>query len=332
MSRKAVVVDFDYLGDLSLFCREESEALSNHIDLSFHTCKTEDEIIGCASDAKVVLACGNPKITGRVMKQLKQCKGVIRYGIGVNSIDLPTATDLGIPVYNMPGFCNEELVMHATAMLLAGLRNIIYYSNQIHQGNYPKAKGPLPRRLTGMTVGLLGFGSSARGFAKVCAKGFGANIIAYDPYLPQELFDSEGCQKVSMAELLQKSDVISLHLPLTPETKFIVNRNSISQMKDGVIILNISRGELIKEDDLIAALMHRKIRFAGLDVFEKEPLPKGHPLTQLDNVVLTPHSAFYGLEALETQHQKAAELMVRIMDDNPLIASNLVNKELLETR
>lgn len=330
MNTKAVILDYSYLGGLELFALEKAAAEKNGIALEMHTCKTEDDIIACASDARVVMACGNPPLTARVIQSLKSCKGIIRYGIGVNSVNLDAATLAGIPVYNMPGFCNEELVMHATALLLCGLRNITWYDSQIRLGNFPKAKGPMPRRLSRMTIGLLGFGASAKGFAVVCSRGFGARVIAYDPFLPKEVFEKEGCQRVSLDEVLTQSDVVSLHLPLTEDTRHIINQDSLSRMKDGVIIINIARGGLINQTDLVAALQNGKVRFAGLDVHEKEPLPAGAPLASLENVILTPHSAFYGQEALETQHKTAADLMIRVMAGEKRILTNLANRDLAE--
>ncbi len=327
---KVVVLDYPYLGGLDLFKTEKEQMEKNNIDLVFADCKNEEDIITAASDADVILCCGNPPITRKVISSLKNCKVVVRYGIGVNSVDLEAATEYSKIVYFMPGFCAEELVLHATALIMNLLRNVSYYDSGIREGNWPKAKGYMPRRLSNLTVGLYGFGASARPMAAVFKNGFKSKVIACDPFVNDELYNNYDVEKVSFDELLERSDIISIHAPLNKETYHIFNKDAFSKMKDTSMIVNIARGSLINENDLIDALESGQIKYAGLDVFEKEPIDKNNPLLKMDNVVLTPHSAFYGEESLRNQHLTATRLVINTLVDDIIVKENVANKEVLK--
>lgn len=326
---KVIILDYPYLGNKELFEIEKQELKKNNIDLVLEDCKTEEDIISKAKDVDIILCCGNPPITRKVLSALPDCKVVIRYGIGVNSVDLNAATELGKIVYNMPGYCAEELVIHASALILSVLRNINYYDSNIRKGNWPKAKGNLPRRLSNMIVGLYGFGASARPMARVFKDGFNSTVIASDPFINDELFEKYGVKKVSFDELISVSDIISIHAPLNKYTYNIFNKEVFNKMKDSSMIINIARGPLINEEDLIDALQSGHIKYAGLDVFEKEPIDKNNPLTKMDNVVLTPHSAFYGEESLQNQHITAAKLVIDTLIYNQVSKKNVANRDVL---
>jgi len=327
--RKVVIVDYVYLGGLELF-KAEKEHLEEHgIDLVFADCKTEEQIINAASDADIILCCGNPPITRKVISSLEKCIAVIRYGIGVNSVDLEAATEYNKIVYFMPGFCIEELVLHATALILNLLRNVNYFDSSIRAGNWPKAKGYMPRRLSNLVLGLYGFGGSARPMATLFKEGFKSKVIACDPYVSDQVYEDYGVEKVSFNELLNKSDIISIHVPLNKETHHIFNKEAFSKMKNTSMIVNIARGPIINEEDLIEALKQGQIKYAGLDVFEKEPIDKNNELLKMNNVVLTPHSAFYGEESLQNQHLTAARLVISTLVDKKIVIENVANKDVL---
>lgn len=327
--RKVVIVDYLYLGGFEIFKIEEEQLKENDIELLFANCKTEDEIINIALDADVILCCGNPPITRKVISSLHTCKVIVRYGIGVNSVDLEAATEYNKIVYNMPGFCAEELVIHASALILNLLRNVNFYDSNIRAGNWPKAKGSLPRRLSNMVIGLYGFGASARPMAQVFNNGFNSKVIACDPFVSDNLYEEYGVEKVSFDDLLTKSDIISIHAPLNKETHHLFDKEVFSKMKNSSMIINIARGPLINEVDLIEALKSGQIKYAGLDVFEKEPIDKENLLLKMDNVVLTPHSAFYGEESLQNQHITAAKLVISTLIDNKIVKENVANKDVL---
>lgn len=327
--KKVVILDYSYLGGIELFQLERDEFKKNEINLIFANCKTEDDIIDVALDADIILCCGNPPITRRVISSLHNCKAVVRYGIGVNSIDLEAATEFNKLVYNMPGFCDEELVIHASALILNLLRNVSFYDSNIRRGSWPKARGYIPRRLSNMIIGLYGFGSSARPMAKVFSEGFNSKVIACDPFVSDDVYGDYGVERVCFDELLIQSDIISIHAPLNESTYHRFNMDAFKKMKSTAMIINISRGPLINEVELIEALNLGLIGYAGLDVFEKEPINQENPLLKMDNVVLTPHSAFYGQESLQNQHITAIKLVVETLINNEIIKANVANKSVL---
>lgn len=327
---KVVILDYTYLGGLELFEAEKEQLKEHNIDLVFADCKNEDDIINAAQDAEIILCCGNPPVTRRVISSLEKCKAVIRYGIGVNSVDLDAATEYNKIVYYMPGFCAEELVLHASALILNLLRNVSYYDSNIRAGNWPKAKGYMPRRLSNLVVGLYGFGASARPMATVFKEGFKSKVIACDPFTDDQIFNDYGVEKVSFEKLLRESDIVSIHAPLNKETHHIFNKEAFTKMKNSSMIINIARGPLINENDLIEALKTGLIKYAGLDVFEKEPIEKNNELLKMDNVVLTPHSAFYGEESLQNQHLTAAKLVISTLVNQEVVTENVANKDVIK--
>jgi D-3-phosphoglycerate dehydrogenase len=268
-------------------------------------CVTEDDVIERCGAANALLVQWAP-ITRRVLQSLPHLKGVVRYGIGVNNIDLIAAKDLGIGVANIPTYCIEEVSNHALAMIL-GL------GRRIPQDHYRIAHGewgigpllPIPA-FTDMTLGLIGFGAIARRVAQK-ARSFGFNIVASDPYLSDALFVENEVKRVELDVLLSSADIISLHCPLVEATTHLINRDTIQKMKSGVVLINTSRGPLVKELDLVEALQSNHIVGAGLDVFEEEPLAQSSALRALPNVILTSHAASVSTRAVDLLQIKAAE-------------------------
>ena len=322
------ILDSNYWGRGDVFQAEERLLHSLGYTLEKLDCKGEAEIIKQASQSRIFLCCGNPPITRKVLEQTL-AKVIIRYGIGFNSVDLKAATDAGKIVYYMPGFCNEEIATHAAALALACLRNVGYYNQLMKAGQYPKSAGPAPRRLSGLTVGLFGFGDSAKILADMFRLGFKSRVIAFDPYVTGETAAKHGVALVDFDTLLRESDIVSLHAPLTDGTRHIFNRTAFCKMKPGAILINIARGPLVCEEDLAWALKEGKIQAAGLDVLETEPPRSDNPLLHLENVVLTPHSAFYGVESLENQHTISSMLMENFISHRKILSKYIANKEIL---
>jgi D-3-phosphoglycerate dehydrogenase / 2-oxoglutarate reductase len=268
-------------------------------------CVTEDDTIERCPDADVLLVQWAP-ITRRVLGSLPKLRGVVRYGIGVNNIDLNAAKELGIGVANVPSYCIEEVSNHALAMILSLGRRIPQDHFRISHGQW--GIGPLLPipAFTDLALGLIGFGAIARRVADK-AKKFGFRIITSDPYVKGEIFDERGVEAVGLDELLRNADIISLHCPLRAETTHLINSKTIGQMKPGVIIINTSRGPIINEQDLLEALKSDRVIGAGLDVFEDEPLPTGSALRKLPNVILTSHAASVSTRAVEALQIQAAE-------------------------
>ncbi len=326
---KATVIDKDY-GSVSAekLTWLQNEYASRGIELRLLHLTQESDIIEQCQHEDVILATGNPPLTMHVLNNLPALRFVQRFGIGVNSIDLDAAAANGIVISNMPGFCITELAVHATAMILNIIRNIGFYDRGIRSGNWHKAKGPVPRNPQNLVLGLYGFGGSAREIYKIFNKGFGSRVIVNDPY-----FNNDGTwdvAQVNFEEMLQQADIISIHAPLTPETHHIFNAEAFRKMKTGAIIINIARGELINQDDLISAIETGEIFGAGLDVFAKEPLPADNRLTALETTVLTPHSAFYGEDAINTQLSLALSLVNTFINSARFDRRYISNKAVIE--
>jgi D-3-phosphoglycerate dehydrogenase len=268
-------------------------------------CKTEDEIIERCKDADALIVQWAP-ITRRVLDALPKVKGVVRYGIGVDNIDLKGAKEAGRMVSNVPNYCQDEVSDHTLSMMLSLARRIPHDHNSIARGGWGIGPFlPVPA-FSDLTLGLIGFGSIAKKVSQK-AKPFRFKQIAYDPMAKDEGFKENGVERVELDDLLKRADIISLHCPMMPSTHHIINAAAIAKMKPGVLFINTARGPLVNEADLIAALQSGKIIGAGLDVFEKEPLPVDSPLRSMPNVILTSHAASVSVRAVEQLQIQAAE-------------------------
>lgn len=330
--KKAIVIDMNY-GSVSI---PELEELKNKlqdtgITLTLAHCKTEDEIIAAAQDHTLIIATGNPPITRQVMEGLPLLKAVIRMGIGVNSVDLEAATELNKVILFMPGFCVGELAVHATALALSLNRNIGYYDRHLRKGEWPKAGYYMPRSPKDMVLGLYGFGSSAKELYKIWRFGFGSKVITCDPYVPQEVRDQFDVTFVDFDTMLKESDILSIHAPLNEETYHIFGKEAFKKMKNDSILINIARGGLIDQEALVDALEQGEIRFAGLDVFEQEPIPTDSKLLSRDDVALTCHSAFFGEESKARQLQWAFEMTESALNRSQVPMGRVANRPVTNT-
>jgi D-3-phosphoglycerate dehydrogenase len=252
-------------------------------------CTTEEDVISNCADADVLLVQWAP-ISRRVLESLPKVRCVVRYGIGVDNVDLGAAKALGVTVANVPEYCVEEVSDHAMAMILPLCRRMVQMNRIISDGGWGIGDlWPIPR-IAGLTLGLIGFGNIARRLAQK-AGGFGFHVIAFDPLLPDSVFVEEKVERTHLDRLIETSDVVSLHCPLVPETRHLINKDAIDRMKPGVVIINTARGAIVNEQDLVEGLQSGRISGAGLDVFEAEPLQADSPLRTLPNVILTPHIA-----------------------------------------
>lgn len=285
--------------------RKVLEAAGFTLEEAKPICKAEHEVIQRCGRADVLLVQWAP-ITQRVLEALPNVRGVVRYGIGVDNIDVKGAKELGRMVSNVPNYCQEEVSDHAVSMILSLARRMPQDDNQIKHGGWGIAPFlPIPA-FADLTFGLVGFGSIARKVSEK-AKPFRFRQVAFDPMAPAESFSKLGVERVDLDTLLRTADIISLHCPLLPETRHMINADSIARMKPGTILVNTARGPLVNEADLVAALKAGKIVGAGLDVFEKEPLAADSPLRSLSNVILTSHAASVSTRAVELLQIQAAE-------------------------
>jgi len=320
--KKILIADYKYFGGTELFEKERAAYEKAGYELCFGDCATREDLISQGAGMSAILCCGNPPVDREVFEALPELEVVLRYGIGYNSVDIEQAGRHGVKVLYMPGFCIEELASHSLGLTLALTRSIALHDRHIRQGVWDAREGMLPRRLSGMTIGLCGFGASARALAKIYKEGFGARVIAFDPYVK----DSRGqCELVGFDELLVRSDIISIHVPSTPETFHLFDREAFSKMKNSAVIINTSRGPIVDENALVQALKSGRIAGAGLDVYENEPVAADSPLVGMDNVVLTPHSAYYSADSVEIQHDIASRTVVEALGGE--VPYNTVNKD-----
>jgi len=285
---------------------------------------TPSGIMDVAREADALLVT-YAKITAEMIGEMKRVRIISRFGIGVDNVDLAAATAKGIVVTKVPDYCIDEVSDHAMALLLSLVRKIPFSSARAHAGRWEMPAVVPIHRLRGTVLGLVGFGRIPQLVAPK-AKSFGLRVVTFDPYVPQSVLDQAGVERVEFADLLKVSDYISIHTPLLPETRHLFSTDAFRQMKPGAVIVNTSRGPVVDEAALAAALDAGKIAGAALDVLEQEP-PTSSPLFGRDNVILTPHTSFYSVEALEELQTKAAEEVVRVFSGQP--PRNPVNPEAL---
>lgn len=252
------------------------------------------------------------RVTGDIIRQLEKCRIIARFGIGVDNVDVAAATGQGIVVTNVPDYCIDEVSDHALALMLALVRKVCQANALVQSGTWDlQPLTPIPR-LQGRTLGLIGFGKIPRALAPK-AQALGLHVLAFDPYVSAETMAERGVEKVDLEELLRRSDIISVHAPLTPQTHHMLDEKAFQLVKSGVIIINTARGPLIDEDALVQALDEGRVAAAALDVLESEPPPREHPLLGRENVILTPHMAFYSEESLVELQTKAAQEVARVL-------------------
>lgn len=287
-----LITDWDY-PDLSI---EQEIFEAAGVKLSEAHCKTEDEIVQ-------VLQSLHEKVDALLIQYASVGKKVLdaapsigflgRYGIGYDSVDVQAATERGAVVVNVPDYCIHEVAEHAMALMLAASRRIVALNNAIRSGTWDviKTAGGI-REMHGETLGLVGAGRIGRNVAQR-AQAFGMRVIAHDPPLPQHVAEAAGITLVSLETLLEESDFISLHAPLSSGTRHLIGAEELAQMNSHAWLINTSRGGLIDTAALVEALHAGKIGGAALDVLEKEPIPSDSPLLDAPNVILTPHAAWY---------------------------------------
>ncbi len=293
MPDKAKVVLTDYVWD-SL--EVEKKTLAGLAELVPLQTKKPEEFIEQAADCDALLNTYAGPITAEVMGRMPKCKIIARYGIGVDTIDLDAATAAGIIVTNNPSYCIEEVAEHTMALMLAAARKVAFYDRLVRSGRWEVPPGKPMFRLDGSTVGLVGFGNIARAVA-LRAAAFGMNVLYTDPFVKQDQFDVPG-DSVPLDELLRESDFISIHPPLMPQTRKMINDDAFGKMKKTAWLINCARGPIVDTDALVRALDAKKIAGAALDTTDPEPLPNPHPLRDRDNVIINPHVAWYSEQAM----------------------------------
>jgi D-3-phosphoglycerate dehydrogenase len=310
-------------GDLKI---EEELLRPFDVDLVEGSGLDEEETARLCSSSSIILAGGVPKLPASLIGRLPQLKAIVRYGIGVDTVDLDEATRRGIYVANVPDYCIDEVATHALALVLACARKLPLAERITRSGRWEVAPLMPMQSLRDLVLGVVGFGRIAHRLARM-ARSLGLEVAASDPYVKKSAIEKAGVRPLAFDRLLSTADFISLHLPLVNETRHILNDQTIGRMKPTAYIINTARGGLIDEAALDRALREKRIAGAALDVMEEEPWPAGSPLRELDNLIVTPHAAWYTVRAQRELRVKACQEVIRVLSGKP--PKNLVNRGLL---
>lgn len=272
---------------------------------------TEEELVSLAPRADGILTCF-AHVTPRVIAAAPGLQVIGRYGIGTDNIAVEEATRRGIPVTNVPAYCVDEVAEHVLALLLCLVRGIHRYDRAIRAGDWSLSTGQPTRRVAGTTLGIVGMGRIGQALARR-AQGLGMAVVAHDDLAGAAMRDL-GVEPVTLEELAERSDFVSLHCPATEETRGLVDAAFLRRMKPTAYLLNAARGAIVDQEALVRGLEDGEIAGAGLDVFVPERLPADHPLLQHDQLVATPHTAFYSEESVAELAAIAARNVASILD------------------
>jgi len=288
--------------------RDELEALADLV-----RCGNNDEktLADAAADVDLVIVSCFTKISAAVIQKADNLKAILKYGVGVDNIDLDAATRKGIMVVNCPEYGSNTIAEHAFALMIGLAKKLVRIDKLTREKLWlwpePELMGT---ELQGKTIGLIGFGKIGRAMARMTC-GFGMHVVVHDPYVPADRIKACNARSVSLDELLAVSDVVSIHCILTPETEKLIGAAELEKMKSSAFLIDVSRGAVIDDTALIQALRENRIAGAGLDVFPEEPLKADNPLIKMKNVILTPHLAWYTREAYE---RLATETLQRVLE------------------
>lgn len=313
-------VDIAYL--IQRFTEEDYQVIAEVVDFT-----NEEEIIRHALRADAVVAQGE-RWNERTLDAVKdKVKIIVRFGVGMNGIDIEHATKLGIPVANIAGANAAAVAEVAFLHILNCGRHFAYCAESVKQDAWPAPAAALGRELDGKTVGLFGLGNIARQLVRMLS-GFRVKIAAYDPYIDREQAPKNVMLLDSAEELFTVSDIVSLHVPYTPETDKLIDAHLFRLMKPTAYLVNTCRGGVVNEEDLIAALQNGELKGAGLDVLSEEPAGSDHPLLQMENVTVTPHIGAAAAESDLRGEEMIADTIIRFFQGE--IPQNILNKEVFK--
>jgi len=322
---KVVITDFDY-GDNAI---ERAILEPIGAEVVALQAKTEDDLLEEARDCDAIMN-QYARVAARTIGVMERCKVIARYGVGVDIVDVPAATARNMLVTNVRDYCTEEVADHAIGLWLALARKLFQYNAATHAGVWRWQSGAPVNRLRGSVMGIVSFGKIGQAIA-ARARAFGTEILVFDPFLSAEQVAARGGRKVEKDALLAEADVIVMQVPMGPETRHFLGAHEFAQMKDGVFIVNTGRGPTIDNKALYEALVSGKVAGAGLDDPEEEPAklahwsPADNPLFGLDNVIVTPHSAYYSEQSIRKAREIAASEVRRVLlGERPLNPVNNV--------
>ena len=299
------------------------------IDLRGAPAATEDELIAAGAEADALLVSTREAVTRRVVANLPRCKVISRYGVGLDNVDLDAATDHGIVVTHYPGYCTAEVADHALSLILALNRRVVELDRDLRDGAWVRhgpatatiLRGPVPP-LRELTLGIVGFGRIGQQVA-ARARPFGLTLLVADPYAEPATVEAAGAEPVPLDDLVARADIVTIHCPLTPETRGLFGADRLRRMKPTATLVNTARGPIVDLDALATALRDGLLAGAGLDVVSPEPLPLASPLYGLPNVILTPHAAYYSERSVElVRRETLTEALAVLRGHRPRTVAN----------
>ena len=323
---RAVLIDFDEALFAPMGFEAERLAAAG-ASWEARQCRSDAEALEMARDADVVAIQSVRTFMNRAtIPQLERCRCIIRAGAGYDSVDYDAATEQGIMLCNTPTYCTPDVADHAMALMLGALRHVPRLDAGMRQGLYPRLKAVPTRRMVGATVGIVGLGRIGGTLARRL-RGWDVTLLAYDPYISQERADQFGVLLVPFDELLSRCDFVSIHAPLTDETRHMFDREAFARVKPGLVLVNTARGPIVEQEALIEAVRDGRVWSAGLDVFEQEPLPADSPLLAHDNIILTPHVSANSPEARHDVYEIICRIAIDVIQGR--IPEWVVNHEVL---
>lgn len=298
---------------------------------------SESDLINATRDADLILMCYTP-ITRNVIKNARSLKGIVKYGVGIDAIDIPAAIEAGVAVVNVPEYAEDTVAEGAFALMIALAKKLPALNTHMSSTGWAWPEPSwLGSDIAGKTVGIIGLGKIGRSMARMAGLGFRANIVAYSPHTSKEEMEALGITKVeNLRDLMAQSDFVSIHCVLNDETRGMVGKEELSAMKETAYLINVSRGAIVDEEDLVEALLNKKIAGAGLDVFSQEPLTRtGHtisPLFDLPNVILSPHLTFYTQEAMQRLEEDTLARCFEVLDGRDVLIKSTDPRLLAQTK
>lgn len=318
LTMKVAITDFTF-GSLDV---EQQILEADGYQVVSGQCRSAAELISLTGDADAVITQFAP-VNAEVISVMEKARVIVRYGIGVDNVDLAVAQEKGIPVCNVPDYCIDEVADHTLAFILATTRQVLPNCVHIREGDWGLATELHEMKtLRDMVTGIVGFGRIGRAVAARLAP-FASRRLVSDPMVTDDDVRSAGCEPASLGQLLAESDIITLHCPSTPTTRHMLNAESLSTIKPGCIVINVGRGDLIEPSALESALASGQVAAAALDVFEPEPLPAASLLRTHTRVVTSSHIASASVKAVRTLRQTAARIAAAALRGEPL--PNIVN-------
>ncbi|MBI9107432.1 MAG: C-terminal binding protein [Spirochaetales bacterium] len=306
---KVVILDDRY----SDYGQEETVLAELGVKPEIHWPKSEDDAAMILHDADAVI-CNLYPLTGDLIRGMKKCRVISRYGVGYDNVDVEAASEMGIVVCNVPDYAMEDASDHALALLFGCIRKISYRDRMIRQGKWNLHQDQPCFRMAGRVLGVIGYGHIGSTLVRKIS-GFGfSRILVDDPRADESRIRAAGGEKASLEDVLRYSDYISIHCPLKAETKNMFDSKAFSMMKDGAILINTARGPIVNDEELYKALVRGKLAAAGLDVYSEDPLSLDSPLRTLENITLTDHAAWYSEESIIELKTKAARNVIEVLN------------------